>query len=369
MRAAISGVRPGDRKRFKETLDVVREINPEAADWLQARVADGGHLVSVDRAPRRSAAENFDQHDSRRVADTIRKVQEAPGVKTAVNAWDTYTHTVFNKIAGRIEARFQEGMAGASIRQNIPKDLDKRSSEAMRQYMEGYRGTNEQAQLGIAVADMYGRYAGRTAGTAGALVTYVPFANWLINATHFTLRSLPRDHPAAVALATAAGNAIQDMYDKEEGLPAFMRGMIKANGGRVNIGKLFPVGAFTNPGDTIANQVLPQVGSAIKELGGTDWKGKERRDKDGNPISSAAAAAYAAWALLNGMVPFLGPATRVVNKGPATLSPIKTIKPPKKKPRKRKPRTLPQGTGLDLIFEDAQTEILPEAAGLDLIFE
>jgi hypothetical protein len=114
------------------------------------------------------------------------------------------------------------------------------------------------------------------------VTTFTPFAAWWFNAARFVLDVLPRDHPIATGLLAAMHQATEE-WRKEHGLdlfmapdgrkPGFLQGSVPKGEGSIRVSRYTPFGAFSDPGGTAVQQVLPAYSSAMAALAGRDWKG------------------------------------------------------------------------------------------------
>lgn len=318
VRSVFMGVKPGDSELFKRAVEGVRQIDPYKAEELQAYGAGAGHHGSAGRLEH---GHFLAQYDGTLVEPFARKLSafwEKPTPAKAAETWNAYTDFMFKSVSGRLESNFQSSMSGAIIRKSglLDPKLPKLSEEAVAQAVQGLINTPEQAALGQALADGFGRYSGRTADAKRFITNYTPFANWSISAAEFVFRVLPRDHPVIVALSSALNNAGRDFYHNDA-LPPWLRGSIELGGGaHLRISRYLPFGAFTSPSDTLENLVLPQLSGSWAALRGEDWKGKKLYNKDGTPIDEGAKAQLAAQAFLEGVVPFMSRVQNFAAKGP-----------------------------------------------------
>lgn len=343
LRMAIGGVRPKDKAIFENAVNELAKTDPRAAAELRARTAGGGHYHSADRAQRGDVLAQFEGTGGEAAAQALQRFWTKPTPKLAADAWDKWTHTVFNQLSGRMESSMQASMAGAEIRRSglIEPGTRKLSAEAAQQAARGLKDTNEQAKLGEAVARMYGRYDGFSADTKYHIANFTPFAAWTYNAANFVLHVLPKDHPTAVLLASVQEKATRDML-KAQGvgkLPDWLKTSIALPGGKhLQFTRYTPFGAFADPGDTAVSAVLPQFMSVYQMMhNGEDWKGKKLRDKDGNPIGQGERFLRGLDVFGQSTVPIYGKIKQVAAKGPGALNPLKPIGPPPAKNRKRKP--------------------------------
>jgi hypothetical protein len=335
LRAAIAGVRPGDKALFNKAVAKIAETDPRLAQELRARVAGGGHYHSADRTTRGSVLDQYNTTRGHAAAEALQKFWAKPAPDAAATAWDKWTHFVFNNLSGRMESSIQSSMAGAAIRQGhlIDPRVPRLSQKAVDQAARGLTDTNEQAALGEKVAEMYGRYDGFTADTKYQIAMYTPFLAWWLNATNFVLHVLPKEHPTAVLLADVSEKATRDMRKelKLDELPNWLQGTIPVSGGRkLPFTRYTPFGAFNDLGESFAGSLLPQF-EGVRDMlvFGRDWKGKQLYDKNGKKIGGQERALRALQVFGEATVPVYGKIKSVLTKGPGSLNPFKPIGPPK----------------------------------------
>lgn len=332
LRAAFAGVRPGDKALLNNSLDELAKTDPIAAAEARDRIVHGGHYTSADRAQGSGLLPQYRGTHMAKPAAALQKFWAHPGPKAAADLWDEWTHIVFNQLSGRMESSIQSSMAGAALRKGglIDRGLAKTSSEAVQQAARGLTNTNEQAALGEAVAQMYGRYDGFTADEKHFITTYTPFLAWTRNAAQFVLHVLPRDHPTAVALMVAQERATRDWRarHKLEDEPAWLKGSVPLpGGGQLRAIRYTPFGAFTSLTDTAKSLVLPQFSGVLAALNGEDWKGKKLYDKHGNAIGDKDKALKAMEAFAESTVPLYGRIKTIAAKGAGSLNPLAPVAP------------------------------------------
>lgn len=348
LRSAVSRSGPRSYITGKAILKHLEEADPAAAQELQARALGGGHYAMADRMPVRKA-EQFKDTRLEPLANAMAAFWRAPGPKQVSAVWRHWTELVFHRINQPLESRFQTAMLGSEVRRQLMSDrVVKLSSKAMDEAAEGLRNTNTQARFAEAVDRMYGQYSKFSPAQRRAIALYTPFIAWTLNALRFTAEVLPRDHPALTSLIVAANQSSEEWrrdrgLDKfmEGAVPGFLQGSIPKGEGKLRVSRYTPFGAFGDLPGTLADAVLPQGSSALAALKGQDWKGKELRDENGQPIDDVAKFAEAFKALAEGTIPIVGQAVRVQgNEGGLVeglrqeVDPLKPIAPPKKKVRR-----------------------------------
>lgn len=179
IRSWFAGTRPGDAKLFRAVVAKMRETDPRMADELEARGAGAGHHGSAGRLEHGQFLAQYDHTVIAPLAHKLEAMWQRPGPKAVASAWNAYTNFMFKTVSGRMESNLQASMSGALIRKAgiVPHNLPKLSEEAVSQAAKGLINTPEQAALGEALGQMFGRYSGRTADAKWAITTYTPFAN------------------------------------------------------------------------------------------------------------------------------------------------------------------------------------------------
>ena len=339
-RAALAHAGPRSYVTGKKVLGRLREIDPAMADEALSRMTGGGHFVSADRAHVRRGAEQFSGTTLAPIANALGKFWRAPGPKTAARMWNAYTDFVFRSLNGRIETGIQTAMAGRALRKSplMDQKILKLGRAAVDDAAKGLTKTENQIKFGREVDTMYGKYGKFSPAQKKAISTFTPFAAWWLNSVNFVYRTLPRDHPVVTGLIATAEMATEE-WRKEHGLdlfidgavPGFLQGSIPVGEGKFRASKFTPFGAFTDPGGTIAGQVLPLWQGPAAALQGRDWTGRELRvtGEDGrsrkpNPLETFV---FAARAFAEATVPGLSKGQQIGSTGVGSLSPFKVVKP------------------------------------------
>lgn len=299
--------------------------NPEG-EMLRARAVGGGHYAMADRLAIHTNVEAFTDGAVKDMARGLSAMWKAPGPKHVASLWHGYTHFVFNVVNHYVEQQFQTAMFGKAVRDTLLDDrLLKLSNDAMDQAAKGAVNPATAVQLGRAVDRMYGRYGKFSPTERAAIALYTPFIAWYLNSVYFVTRTLPQDHPVALGLIASAEMATAE-WRKEHGLdqfvegrvPGFLQGSIPAANGvkyRAPTNSL-PFGAFTDPLGNAAGAVLPQASGFLSAFQGRDWKGKELRDANGDPLDTIGKAKAAVGDFLGATIPVLAAKTQI-QKGPA----------------------------------------------------
>lgn len=343
MRAVVGRAGPRSYVTGRRALDELARVSPKAVEEAAVRMVGGGHFSSVERMHVRRGAEQFEFTKLAPIANGLGKFWRSPGPKQAAGLWNAYTDWVFH-FNGRLESAVQTAMLGKVIRESGLMDghLLKLSKAATDDAAKGLKNTDNQIQFGRAVDRMYGKYSKFSPSMRKAVTTYTPFVAWSLNAVNFVFRVLPHDHPTLTLLIAASENAT-DEWRKSHGLDLFMKGAVPGflqgsipvkDGGKLRISRFTPFGAFGDPGDTAAGQVMPLASGVLSALKGKDWKGDDLR-VGGQPANPAQRLLFAALAFGEATVPAVSQVANIKKQGPNALNPIKVTKPKAKKSKVR----------------------------------
>lgn len=341
-RAALAKAGPASYVRGRGALRELQRIDPKAAEEAAHRIVGGGHFASASSLHMRRGAEQFEGTRMAPLASALGKFWRTPGPKQAAHFWNAWTEFVFQTVNGRLESRIQTAMLGRALKTSGLKAIDDAA--------KGLKETPAQVRFGREVDRMYGRYSKLAPNERRLISTYTPFIAWAGNATYFIARTLPRDHPVATAVIASAEQAT-DEWRKSQGLdwfvqgalPGFLQGSIPTGkGGHQRISRYTPFGAFSDPTDTAASQVLPLMSGVLAAFKGKDWKGQDLKVKgdDGklrpaNPLERTVAAVGS---FVDATVPVYSQAKRAAEMGPRAFDPFRNVKP--KPAVKKKIRTV-----------------------------
>jgi hypothetical protein len=348
MRAALA--RSGPRSYFtgRRVLKKLGEKDLKAAEELAVRAAGGGHYSTADRFHVQRNAEQFQGSALEGVAQSLGKFWRSPGPKQTAGAWHAYTTFVFENMR-KIESQFQTAMLGKAL---IDADLVKANRKAIDEFAEGGVSVDTAAALGRQVDRMYGRYGKLSPEGRLMVAYYTPFIAWTINAAYFITRTLPRDHPTALAVTAAAQYASEE-WRKDKGLDKWMDGAVPGwlqgsvpvgDDGKLRLSKYTPFGLAGDPLETLGGAVLPQFSGILMAFKGMDWTGRSLEpygEADDGQKAAAAASAFA-----GGFIPGLSLGMRLGEDGPAALNPLKVVRPPEKKSKLKKTTN---NTGADVV--------------------
>lgn len=341
-RTALLRATPADLVRGRRVVKRLGRIDERAAKETSARALGGGHYSFALRAPRRGA-EQFEHTNLQPVARALGSFWRAPGPRQLATTWRAYTDIVFRHVNQRMETGLQTAMAGKYMRTRLMDgNALKLSGKAVEQAAEGLRNTDTQVAMARYVDRAYGRYSKFSPAGRQAISLYTPFVAWSLNAVRFITSVLPKDHPAVTALIASAHEASEE-WRKEHGLSQFIEGAVPGwlqgsiptpGGGHLRVSRYTPFGAFSEPGATVADAVLPQLSGTLEALKGRDWTGREL---PGSP-DQAQRFAFAAKSFVEATVPVVGQAERIA-KNEGTLGqklrkeydPFKAISPRRKK--------------------------------------
>lgn len=340
MRAALAKAGPASYITGRKVMARTGELNAAEGKALAARAVGGGHYSFVDRQHIRRSAEDFAGTSLEGTAQALGKFWRAPGPKLLADVWHRWTDLTFRVVNSTIERQFQTAMLGKAVRDSHLMDghLRKTSEAAVNDAAKGLLNTNNQVEFGRAVDVMYGRYSKFSPTERLVIAQASPFLSWYLNAVTFVAKTLPKDHPTTLAVIAGANIATEELRkDKgldlflKNGLPMFLQGSID----RRRLSKLTPFGAFTDPGGTLADQVLPQARGVLEALHGKDWKGDPLKGP-GSEAKPDAVALAVGRSVLDSTVPILGQGERVHQGGIGALNPVRQIKQSTRKPRIRK---------------------------------
>ncbi len=328
LRAGLSRSGPLSVVTAHRALKGLDAIDPPAGVELRLRAMDRGHFGSAGRLPIRMEPQRLAGSRVKPLVEGLQKVWDLPPAKQAAGAWHWYTDLTMKQINGRYEELTQKAMLGRALRDHpdlLPGKGLRIGKEAIEQAAQGLRNTPAQAELATYVRRAYGRYGAFSPGMKMAVSMYTPFIAWTLNSVKFVTDVLPRDHPAALALITAAEQATEE-WRKENGLdlfmgegkkPDFLQGGVPLEGGRTQRApfRFTPLGAFGDLPGTVAGGVLPQFSGVLTAFRGTDWKGAKLRKKDGGEVDAYDKAAVALMGFLDATVPGLSVGKRIKKKG------------------------------------------------------
>jgi hypothetical protein len=354
-RSLVAHAGPRSYYTAQRAFRKLAETDPAAAEQARVRIAGGGHLSMASRQHIRTDAEQFAGTSLEGLAQHMGTFWRKPVARHAAAAWHAWNHFVFDVVNATIERQFQTAMAGKAIRSSQLMDghLRKASAAAIEDAAQGLKSTTNQVRFGREVDKMYGRYSKLSPTERQIITLFTPFGLWAWNAARFVLDTLPRDHPVTTAVIAASENASEDWL-KQHGLlkgvkgemPAFLMGSIPVGSdGKIRLSRYFPTGLFTDPGETISGQVLPQISAVQEALRGNDWKGDPLNGRNGPEASDAQKFAAAIHALATATVPGLGLGERVAAKGPGAVNPVPVIR---NKPKVTKVK--PDPSSYDLTY-------------------
>lgn len=307
-----------------EDDEVLGANNKRGAKKAHAQIVGGGHGAMQLRAvARRDASQFSESTKAGRLAHRLGNAFQKPGLKQGAEAWQAYTHLVFDQVNRRIENNFQTAMFGKELRRAgmFDKGFLRTSDQAIKDAAAGLRGTDAQVALGRKVDRMYGQYGKWSPGMRKAIAYYTPFIAWTYNALRFIFDVLPRDHPVLTS-ALAANAQLQQEWLKDKGLvswaegamPAFLQGSVPGkNGEHWRVGRYTPFGFFSDPLGTVAGLWTPQGSSVLKAFQGEDWKGDDLKpiQSESGKTDTIDQALYAGWSIFNSMVPAVAIGVRV----------------------------------------------------------
>lgn len=320
-RVGINRATPRDYKRGRLVFAKLREIDPAAAEQLEARVLGGGNVGGVtSRMPRRGR-DQFKNTSLEGVATRLGRFWDLKAPKATADAWHSLTDLVID--GSRLsEQQFQVALAGRYMRKNglfdDPVGFRRISDKAIEQAAQGLRGTTEQVMMGRYVDRAYGRYDKWGPSARKAMITYFPFGAWYYNALNFLFHVLPADHPVLVAVAANAAILTRDArkeYGMAFGAPNavadFVQGSIPADGKYVRLSRYTPFGALIDVPASAAQQLLPQFSGALSAARGQDPFGNEIASLKDNPVGRIAEAGKQ---LGGGFVPLASPVLEITGK-------------------------------------------------------
>jgi hypothetical protein len=289
-RAMIGHVGPRSVYTGVKVKARLRQIDPDAADQLSARVTGGGHLSVDRRVGQHTGAERFAGTKLAGVATALGKFWRAPGPKQMAGVWHSYTDFVFNTLNGRFESAVQTAMLGKELREHplMSGHVVKVSQRAIDDAAQGLTNTRAQVELGRKVRDMYGQYDSFSPAKRRAIATYTPFLAWTLNALKFLYVTLPKDHPVLTSVIAASNNSTYE-WRKAHGMvtsfggmvdgaaPGFLQGSVPGkDGSNLRLSRFTPFGLLSTNGgplESVADTLLPQYMDLWQNARGQDWKG------------------------------------------------------------------------------------------------
>ncbi len=324
VRAAASGVRPGDKGRMRYFIEKLNEQQPGLGDKFRRETltgGQGGFLRDLDDVDRRTLAETAEANPRihagsgtdklMRGASRVAESKPGRGVSKAHNA---YVDTIFRKInSDMLEVPFQDRFGGAALRQ-IPElegkafrtggRMSRKTLDDLAERLAKDPKALDRASQRIKkrVEYDYGKYADFSPGQRERNLHWTPFAPWAVNAAKWT-PTVPFKRPVVGMTVSTAHNASEDWRAKHglssykgKARPWWQRSSIPfKDDTTINVGKYGPWGITADPVNTAGGQMLPFVAPAWASLMyGVDWKGNKIYGPDGEPLSPAQRAAFAA---------------------------------------------------------------------------
>lgn len=190
--------------------------------------------------------------------------------------------------------------------------------EAASQVAKGLLETPEQVRYARFVYSTIGRYTNLSPSARHWVANYTPFGLWFANALKFNLLTIPRHHPLFGALLASAYLAtVQDREQLKQSLfvdgalPGFLQGSLMYEGygppgkSQHNFSRYTPFGAFSDPGQTAQQQLMPQISDFGLGMVGRDFKLDRVNLSDGTDMTFDKRLLYATYTTAEGMVPFL----------------------------------------------------------------
>ena len=207
----------------------------------------------------------------------------------------------FNK---GLEDAFQRGMAGKHAMRELrafdhswvkamrgqQQALDEMLTSFEKNPAKAYAHLDDAARY---TNDALGKYTQFSPQLRRLIQGYAPFMPWYLNSVRFFAYTLPIGHPLLTSVLAASTQAIdQDLKDRAKQAPsAALRAGIPIGDKRVlDVARITPLGAITEPAKTLSKEVVPMFSSPMAILAGVnpiDWT-QRLRDSNGNPIDSEA---------------------------------------------------------------------------------
>lgn len=274
----------------KIQTELTKQVGPDRANELLDRAAGGGFFgTQSNLAPHRTLEQELKGTPFEGVGRKATRAGAVAGSRHVHQAWKNYTHAVFNKVNGHlIESNIQKGMLGKAIKNSplMEKSILGISDKAVKDAVEGLKGTHNQVALAREVHKMYGRYSAWSPGMRKALAYGTPFLPWYLNSVKFLTQVLPQDHLAITGLLADANQA-EEQYRKAHRLsfhgqhvPSFLMGSSPAGGDAyTRISHFLPQGAFNqNIGQTATDLLFPNIADTVKAAAGFNWNDEKIRN-------------------------------------------------------------------------------------------
>lgn len=326
LRTALAKAGPRSYVTGRKVLKRAKALDPAKSELAQARTVGGGHFGFAERQHVHTDLSQYTDGVIKDIGRHLGRFWRAPGPKHAAATWNGWTHGVFQVVNKTVEQQFQTAMLGKAIRDSplMNDRLLKLSKKATDDAAKGILDRNTAVAFGREIDRMYGRYGKYSPDMRKALALYTPFAAWTLNAVTFVAKTLPRDHPVALAVIAATVNAT-DEWRKDHGLdkfvdgavPGWLQGSIPAADGTHYRApaRYTPFGFFTDPLGSTAGAVLPQASGILAAFRGQSWNGATLRDENGQPVNDIGRAEAAAKSFAESTVPFLALGGRIKAKG------------------------------------------------------
>jgi len=329
-RLAANGVTPFDVLRgykwFAPGKYLERVGGKEAADLFRAGTVGGGHYGGQGLLRIHRDASQLSPHTPLRAVNAmVDKIGEKAVTRYLIRAqWRAWKH-VFQGINTKIEKGGQYAILGHALKRDL-HDLNRSAIKAINaapgayeDVANGLLNTPRQHRYAEYVYEVQGKYSGFGPTMKGIVRTIAPFLPWYLNALKFLYYTLPARHPlkTAVLAGLYVGNTDkltaegQSLFGKGH-LPGFLLGSyLRGDNLRIPVFRYLPMGAM---GSDPTQQILPQ-GDFMSILGGQDWKGGRLKNADGSDPDAMQLAAYAAYTMVEGLVPFMALGRRVRESG------------------------------------------------------
>lgn len=236
---------------------------------------------------------------ARGVARAIAKFRHDPKAETALDAMSASNQFLINLNSGLLERTPLYTHLGKQAIREIRQQSGKMvtasnvTDQALRDWVEGHRGTETQALLAKRTQAAFGNWMALSPALRNGLLQLAPFALWFRAAFKFVYITMPRDHPILTAILTQAAEAteeqrrllgldlwgeaqIKSTEDFAGPLPGYLQGSLPLGGGRLARGAttVTSFGVFSDGWLSVGNFILPQFTSIQDAANAVDFKGQ-----------------------------------------------------------------------------------------------
>jgi len=328
MKVALSGSGPGD-------IMLGRKVAKALPEDARESVVSGLGFGSVSRVHPYRSSSQFKGSSLEGLADGLHNFRMKPGPKQAINFYIKARDTLL-EISSRLSERVPQYAAlGKEARREIQAKAGQWnhaltiSDKAFKDLVDGYRGTDAQVDLALAVEGLLGNWGKNGPSTRRWLTNFMPFWMWARASSRFVLLTLPAHHPIKTGLIAAAAEMTEAERKKlgldkyaDEPYPGYLQGNVPVGAGITrNLPKYQSFGSFSDYPHFLGDLFFAQGSSFIDSLKGMDFTGEQLADENGRPLSEADRAKVAILAGGEAFVPGFSLMQSIISGETGKLSP------------------------------------------------